>query len=39
MVAVDTDGGANSFVNLALLQFQGGLVLNDMLAQGNLIVA
>ncbi|HEX2825286.1 MAG TPA: type I secretion C-terminal target domain-containing protein, partial [Burkholderiales bacterium] len=38
-VAVNADGVGADFVNLAVLQNTTGLLLNDMLAQGNLIVS
>ena len=38
MVAVDVDGIGGNFVDLVLLQGATGLLLNDLLAQGNLVV-
>ncbi|MCU1382254.1 MAG: calcium-binding protein, partial [Acidobacteria bacterium] len=36
-VSVDSDGGANSFTSLVLLQNTSGLLAGDLLANGNLI--
>jgi hypothetical protein len=39
LVSLNADGAGTDFVNVATLQGVTGLLLNDLLAQGNLILA